>query len=90
MKLYKVIQSVNLDSDVTVNKHSILETSIKLYMKLKKEFKSHRNVLNRNISDVHEIYNYNDVIDDAIHNSGIKTEEESELIGVLVKKMSCM
>ena len=90
MKLYKVIQSANLGSDVTVNKHSILETSIKLYMKLKKEFKSHRNVLNRNISDVHEIYNYNDVIDDVIHKSGIKTEEESELIGVLVKKMSCM
>ena len=90
MKLYKAIQSVSLDSDVTVNKHSILEGSIKLYMKFKKEFKAHRSVLNRNISDIHDIYTYNDVIDNAIHKSGIKTKEGNELIGGLVKKISCM
>ena len=94
MKMYKVLQSVDLDPDKTVNKHHILESSMKLYNSLKKVSKTHRNVLDKNRVDVTEISNcyndYNDVIDNTINKSRIKTEKQSELIGALVKKMSCI
>ena len=91
MKLYKAVQSVGMDEDITLNKHAILESSMKVYLKLKKIAKTHRNVADGNVGDVMEIDNdYNVVIDEALHKNGIKEEKKREVIGELVQLMSCM
>ena len=91
MKLYKAVQSVGMDEDITLNKHAILESSMKVYLKLKKIAKTHRNVADGNVGDVMEIDNdYNVVIGEAIHKNGIKEEKKREMIGELVQLMSCM
>ena len=91
MKLYKAVQSVGLGEDMTLNKHAILESSMKVYLKLKKVAKSHRSVADGNVRDVMEIdTHYNVVIDEALHKNGIKEEKQHEVISELVQLMSCM
>ena len=91
MKLYKAVQSVGLGEDMTLNKHAVLESSMKVYLKLKKVAKSHRSVADGNVRDVMEIdTHYNVVIDEALHKNGIKEEKQREVISELVQLMSCM
>ena len=48
MKLYSMAVEEIVLTDETVNRHSVLEDSVKLYLKLKKKGKTHRSVLDRN------------------------------------------
>ena len=59
MLLYKAVEMLNLvetngtvDSPVFLNKHSILEGSMKLYWRLKKTKRSHWSVLDDQITDI--------------------------------------
>ena len=45
MKLYSVIESECLNDEFLTNKHPILESTMKKYLKMKKVAKSHRSVL---------------------------------------------
>ena len=89
MKLYKAVQSVSFGEDITLNKHTILESTLKVYRKLKKKSKSHRNVLDQNLSDIFPGNDYNRVIEHVVSKTDIKIEGQNELIGALLRKMSC-
>ena len=89
MKLYKAVQSVSFGEDITLNKHTILESTLKVYRKLKKKSKSHRNVLDQNLSDIIPGNDYNRVIEHVASKTDIKIEGQNELIGALLRKMSC-
>ena len=91
MKLYRAVESVLFGEDVTLNKHTILESALKIYLKLKKKSKYHRNVMDQNQRDLLHLENsdYNRVIEHAVHKTSIKIEGENELIGDLFKKMRC-
>ena len=93
MKLYRVVKDVSFGENGVVNKHNVLESTMKLYLKLKKKVKSHRSVIDNNQSDLNLITNdYNSVIDrlvSKVNKNNIKTEGHNELIGVLLKKMNC-
>ena len=58
MLLYKAVESLNLNEfdkngvDVKLNKHAILEESMKLYRKLQRKKKSHRSVLDTQMLDI--------------------------------------
>ena len=86
MKLYKVIEQINGDGKKTFNKLSVLEQTIKLYSKMKKVSKSHRSILDMNMSDVNEIANN----DSAVAQSHDKIELKDEMIGILLEKMNSM
>ena len=90
MKLYTIIQSIDENKEMTVNRHSVLEASIKLYLKLKKKGKTHRSVIDRNRSDVNEIENTHKIGDINIGVSNRSDNIKSEIVGLLVKKMNCM
>ena len=94
MKLYRAVNDVSFGENGTVNKHNVLESSIKLYLKLKKKSKSHRSVIDKNQSDLSQIekYNYDNVIETVVskvNKNDIKTNDQCELIGTILKKMSC-
>ena len=93
MKLYRVIQSVSLGENQKFNKHILLENTMKIYVKLKKKSKSHRSVLDQQMADLVDIetntFTYDHVVANVIGKNEIKTEGTNELIGELVKKMSC-
>ena len=42
MIMYTIIKSISKNENVTVNTHSIMESSMKLYMKFEKKGKTHR------------------------------------------------
>ena len=88
MKLYMTVEEIVL-TDETVNRHSVLEDSVKLYLKLKKKGKTHRSVLDRNRKDVLEIEKGNAIY---VSEGGMerKSVVKSELIGLLVGKMNNM
>ena len=90
MKLYQVVKDVKIESNVTLNKHSILEGAMKLYLKLKRKGKSHRSVIDRNLRDVSEIENSICVNDNRIQQSNANAIVKKEMIGLLVKKMTLM
>ena len=71
-------------------KHSTLESTIKLYLKLKKISKSHRSVVDLQLKDVMEIENMVPVIDDTNHQSDLEVKVKEETIGLLVKRMNSM
>ena len=85
MKLYSILQSEGMnDTGCDLKKHSILESTMKTYLRLKKRGKGHRCVLDRNRADVTSITDTNPV-------SSIKECANNEdLIKTLVKKMNCM
>ena len=84
MKLYKAVESLDLKSDPTVNRHSILEDSMKLYAKLRKKSKSHRNVLDLNRGDLDDIEIANPITD--ANQIDTNEDDKSRLIKLLVKK----
>ena len=61
MVMYKAIESLNLDDTdgikegVIYNKHSILESSMKLYRKLQRTKKSHRSIHDNQLYDLREM-----------------------------------
>ena len=86
MLLYKAVESLNLngsdgilDTDV-LNKHSILEGSIKLFRKLKKTKQSHRCVLENQVADTHDMERDCPL-------DGCKEESKENIIKCVVGKM---
>lgn len=57
MKLYKAKESLDIHDKFEINKHSVMEGSMKLYSKLRNKSKTHQSVLDMNLSDVCEIEN---------------------------------
>ena len=90
MKLYKVVEELNSERKQAVSKHSILEKTLKLYAKMKKLSKSHRSVLDMNITDVHDTENIDIVNGNTIVQSDNKIEVKDEIIGLLLQKMNSM
>ena len=68
MKLYKVVQSLHEREGVSVDKkHSVLESTTKLYMKMKRVSKSHRSISDRsNRRDLDDIENVDNEVDSNI------------------------
>ena len=94
MKMYRAFDNVELDEKLADEKHSIMEGTIKQYTRLKRKGKTHRSVCDRNVADVNEIA---DSIPLNIHskgnsdaNSGDTGRVKSELIGLLLEKMTRM
>ena len=52
MKLYKAMEDIKMDDSALANKHGNMEDTIKLYSKMKKRSKTHRSVLDMNMSDI--------------------------------------
>ena len=89
MKLYKSITEIEKGGEVMDKKHSILESAIKLYLKLKKVSKTHRSVVDLQMGDVMDIEN--STVNNNKNNksdNGMRVKEET--IGLLVKTMNCM
>ena len=55
MKLYRAFADFRLDGDLINDKHEILEKAMKVYSKMKRMSKTHRSVVDKNLSDVREI-----------------------------------
>ena len=51
------LDSLDMNEKFDVNKHSVMEGTMKLFSKLRKRSKTHRSVLDMNLSDVREIEN---------------------------------
>ena len=62
-----------------LNKHSILEDSMKLYRRLQKTRKSHRNVLDNQLYDVRMMENENQI--------GVGFDSKENIIRCVVNKM---
>ena len=105
MKLYTVMEGIdNIDSSLVSEKHSIMETAIKQYSKLKKIGKTHRSVLDKNQRDVHDIEtsfplrkispanttNRIDCMTNRINDHKNLNHIKEETIGLLVNKMNKM
>ena len=95
MKLYKVIQRLDEDEDVTIDKkHSVLEDVMKIYIKMKRVSKKHRGICIRsNRQDLEDIENVDDVIEgevNAIDQSYEKMQVKDETIGLILKRMNNM
>ena len=93
MKLYKAIQTIVLTDDVSNEKHGIMEDTIKLYSRMKKRKKTHRNVADLNKKDVNDIRQalvsmngVNKFVDDAHR----KTKIKKEMVSTLLKSMELM
>ena len=97
MKMYKAIDSIEVDNGLIDDKHSIMEGAVKVYCKLKREGKTHRSVSDRNVRDVNDIerciplninINSNSDIDrDDINKNGTV---KKELIKLVLDKMKSM
>ena len=96
MKMYMVIHNMNLEgitmdgANELIDKHSVLESAMKLYLKLKKKGKTHRSVLDRNRSDVNEIENSSFSFSNTNGQSGNKIVVKKEMIDLLVQRMNVM
>ena len=83
MILYKAVESLNLnesdgiDGKTFMNKHVILEDSIKLYRQLQRTKKSHRSVLDSQLYDVRMVELENP----------LEKDTKEELVRCLVSKM---
>ena len=94
MKMYRAFDSVELDEKLANEKHSIMEGAIKTYTRLKRKGKSHRSVCDRSIADVNEIagsipLNINTKYK-SVETPSDTARIKSELIGVLLNKMTVM
>ena len=86
MKLYKAIEQDKINVGIS-NSHSILEDSMKLFIKInkwiEKSYKTHRNIIDKDLSTIKSIeeqfplYNYDCA----------KADNKQHLIVTLVKKM---
>ena len=95
MKLYKVVQSLDEREGVSVDKkHSVLESTMKLYMKMKRVSKSHRSISDRsNRRDLDDIENVDNEVDsniDLIEQYDHKIVVKNEMIGLLLTEMNNM
>ena len=90
MKMYMVIHKLNLEgismdgAAELINKHSVLEFAMKLYLG-----KTHRSVLDRNRSDVNEIENEFSIVNTKMQSAN-QTVVKKEMIDLLVKRMNIM
>ena len=55
MKLYKVLEDVDLDEQLKNEKHDIIEKAIQIYSRMKHTSKTHRSVAYKHLADVREI-----------------------------------
>ena len=95
MKLYSVIQSLDEDEDVTIDKkHSVLEDVMKIYVKMKRVSKKHRGICIRsNRQDLEDIENVDNVIEGEVNTfdrSDEKIKVKDEMIGLILKRMNNM
>ena len=83
MKLYSAIESECHSGELKGNKHSILESTIKRYLKMKKMNKSHRGVIG-NKSDIRDIQN------ECSNNNGmtVDVDDKTRLMNKLINKMN--
>ena len=77
-----------MNGNPIVNKHSILEDTMKAYLKLKKIGKSHRSVIERQHSDVTSIQDLFPV--DGCNRRQDMTDFKVSLVDTLVKRMNSM
>ena len=90
MKLYKAISEIEKDGTTVIEKkHSILESAIKYYFKLKKASKTHRSVIDMQLHEVMDIENCS-VNSNSINKSENGLEMKVKTIGLLVKSMNSM
>ena len=93
MKLYKAIEQINSEEETKlVQRHSVLEDTMKLYSKMKKVSKSHRSVIDMNLRDVRRIASpsSDNLVANTMAQSRNKIEVKDEIIGLLLKKMNSM
>ena len=93
MKLYKAIQSIVLTDDVSNEKHGIMEDIMKLYSRMKKRKKTHRNVADLNKKDVNGIREALMSMNGAnvfINDAHRKTKIKKEVVSTLLKSMELM
>ena len=90
MKLYKSISEIEKDGITVLDKkHIILESTIKLYLRLKKVSKTHRSVVDMQLREVMDIED-SSVNVNSINSSEDELEMKGKTITLLVKKMNCM
>ena len=90
MKLYKSISEIEKDGITVLDKkHIILESTIKLYLRLKKVSKTHRSVVDMQLREVMDIED-SSVNVNSINRSEDELEMKGKTITLLVKKMNCM
>ena len=90
MKLYKAIEQINSEETKLVQRHSVLEDTMKLYSKMKKVSKSHRSVIDMNLRDVISIASSDNPVANTMSQSRNKIEVKDGMIGLLLKKMNSM
>ena len=95
LKLYRVIQSLDKDEDVMINKrHLVLEDVMKIYVKMKSVSKKHRAIcVGSNRQDLEDIANIDNRIDGSVgvlDQSDEKIQVKDEVIGLILKKMNNM
>ena len=92
MKLYAVIENMDVDNSLMSDKYAIMENTIKKYSKLKKLGKTHRSVLDKNRRDVSEIAKTHPITSgtDATTVHPLKRSVciKDELVGLIVDKMN--
>ena len=94
MKLYKTFEDLALNNEDKINneKHSILEKTITLYLRMKKWYKTHQSVADKNVSEVWEIqkiiFENNQQKD--THGSKSRVDVKKEVVSFLLKKMDQM
>ena len=88
MLMYTTIQSLSMTNNVTVDTHSIMESTVKLYLKLKKKGKTHRGVLQQCKGDVLDIEKAVPIESDVVLRE--RSIAKVELINKLVKGMISM
>ena len=87
------MESVDVTCALQEDRHAVMEYIIKLYVKLEQKGKRHRSVLGRNRDDINQIENAIPIPVDGLsikYKSGSGTKIKNEMIGLLVKAMSCM
>ena len=66
MVMYRAVGSMNLDDEdgigISMNKHAILESSMKLYRRLQKTKKTHRSVVENQLYAIRMIENENPIV----------------------------
>ena len=92
MKLYAVIENMDVDNSLMSDKYAIMENTIKKYSKFKKLGKTHRSVLDKNRRDVSEIAKTHPITSgtDAttVHSLKRSVCIKDELVGLIVDKMN--
>ena len=91
MKLYKAMRTMEVDGKTIVDKHSIMESAMALYSKMKQLDKSHRCVLDRQTRDIHEIEKTVPLVNNGtVVLFGMNKDVKNEMIGELVVSMNKM